>query len=490
MTRCRSLFHLFCAAVFASAVGCGNARLGGPFSEWIDRDWPPDELAQPGSDQTGEPIASAWNSARYVEIPDEAGPEDYVRLVLQRNPALQAAAQKVRRLAERIDQVTALDDPQWEFGPTGRLGSDGSGVSGLTTEIRQHLPSPGKLATRGRIAAHEVAMAAQEMVMTRQRLIANTRRAYWSLYIAQRSIEVTMQSLDLLIQLDDVAENRYRTGEATLQDVLLVSTQRSRLDTELLAFRSQQEAAAAMLNNLLDRPIAAKVPAPGPAVATLEGLDLELDPLLASAMRVNPDLLRIHEQIAADRERLNLARLARWPDYKVEFGYDFIDDVDMGSSSEDEQGWHLTLELNLPIWSRKLDAAEAEALRAIFQSTAELRDAGNRTAFKVRDALVRAQTHHRQAILFRDEIIPKARQTLDVSTTDYQLGHLDFQAPIDNWRRLLTFELMYHQNIARLEQALADLQAALGEDLNRKDRSSDQPAVPGRGPPAELETKR
>ncbi|MCZ6611442.1 MAG: hypothetical protein O6941_02310, partial [Planctomycetota bacterium] len=72
MTRCRSLFHLFCAAVFASAVGCGNARLGGPFSEWIDRDWPPDELAQPGSDQTGEPIASAWNSARYVEIPDEA----------------------------------------------------------------------------------------------------------------------------------------------------------------------------------------------------------------------------------------------------------------------------------------------------------------------------------------------------------------------------------------------------------------------------------
>ncbi len=88
MTRCRHLFHLFCAAVFASAVGCGNAHHGGPFSEWIDRDWPPDEPAQPWSDQTGEPIARAGNSAGYVEIPDEAGPEDYVGLALRRNPAI------------------------------------------------------------------------------------------------------------------------------------------------------------------------------------------------------------------------------------------------------------------------------------------------------------------------------------------------------------------------------------------------------------------
>ncbi|MCZ6653090.1 MAG: TolC family protein, partial [Planctomycetota bacterium] len=405
-------------------TGCVSDYRTGPFADWIDREAVDMDAALELTRRYRTGDAGQPAEPGLPTLPDDAGPEEYVVLALKRNPGIKAAEQKIRRLANRIPQVTSLDDPQWEFGPMGRLGSDGSGVSGLTTEIRQHLPSPGKLETRGRIAAHEVAMAAQELAMTRQRLIANTRTAYWSLYIAQRSIEVTMQSLDLLIQLNDVAENRYRTGEATLQDVLLVSTQRSRLDTELLAFRSQQEAAAAMLNNLLDRPIAAKVPAPGSVAATLEGLDLELDPLLASAKRANPDLLRIHEQIAADRERLKLARLARWPDYKVEFGYDFIDDVDMGSSSEDEQGWHLTLELNLPIWSRKLDAAEAEALRAIFQSTAQLRDAGNRTAFKVRTALVRAETHHRQAILFRDEIIPKARQTLEVSTTDYQLGHL------------------------------------------------------------------
>ena len=87
-------------------------------------------------------------------------------------------------------------------------------------------------------------------------------------------------------------------------------------------------------------------------------------------------------------------------------------------------------------------------------------------AFRVQDALVRAESQHRQVMLFRDVIIPQARQTVDASLSGYRAGKLEFLTLVDNWRRLFEFEVIYHQDLAALEQSLADLQQAVGRDLD------------------------
>ena len=87
-------------------------------------------------------------------------------------------------------------------------------------------------------------------------------------------------------------------------------------------------------------------------------------------------------------------------------------------------------------------------------------------AFRVQDAVVRAESRQQQVVLFRDVIIPQARQTVDASLSGYRAGKLEFLTLVDNWRRLFEFEVIYHQNLAALAQSLADLEQAVGRDLD------------------------
>ena len=64
--------------------------------------------------------------------------------------------------------------------------------------------------------------------------------------------------------------------------------------------------------------------------------------------------------------------------------------------------------------------------------------------------------------LFEEDILPKARQTLQVSSRAYNVGEVDFLQLIDNWRQLLRYEVNYRRLEANLRQSLADLEQAVG----------------------------
>ena len=50
---------------------------------------------------------------------------------------------------------------------------------------------------------------------------------------------------------------------------------------------------------------------------------------------------------------------------------------------------------------------------------------------------------------------------------------IDFLTLVDNWRKQLNFELMYHRALAEMEQAVADLERAVGQDIERKARAEE-----------------
>jgi cobalt-zinc-cadmium efflux system outer membrane protein len=446
-----------CAAV---AAGCGYQ---GPFADLIDDE----KLSPPGDPETPSRLSA---SAARGEPPDElvisgdADVEEFVRLALERNPAIRAAHQKVRRLANRIPQARSLDDPMFSITPIGEMAETAAGEVELMTSVSQKLPLPGKIDARGRIVAADVGEAFQELQRVRLDVAADTRRAWWSLYFTTRAVEVTTRNRDLLAQLTDVAEARYRAGTATQQDVLRASVEMNKLDGDLIELEQRRATASAMLNRLVDRPVDA--PLPVPQARDPDPLILELDAVLAMAGQSNPDIARVRERIEGFRQRLELARLNRWPDLTLSFSYNLVENDGLSPVANGDDQWWVGAGINLPIWADRLDAAESEAARGIFQSIAALGDVQNRVAFRVQDALVRAESQQRQVVLFRDVIIPQARQTVDASLSGYRAGKLDFLTLVDNWRRLFEFEVIYHQDLTALEQSLADLQQAVGRNLD------------------------
>lgn len=404
--------------------------------------------------------AEPQRPAAPLELPAGAGPDDYVALALSRNPTIAAAAARLQRLAARVPQATSLDDPMLQVAPIGKMAQTAAGEVGLMTGVSQRLPFPGKLDARGQVALREFAAAASELEQARLEVAGDARRAYWSYYLAFHSAEVTRQSLGLLQQIQQTAQASYRAGRVPQQDVLRVTTEIGQTEAELADVLQRVTTAAAMLNQLMDRPVNAALPAPpDTSIATVEA---SLDAVLSNAAARNPQIEQVRQQLAAARARLRLARLQRYPDLTVSLNYNFVDDDGLAAMANGDDQWWLGFAINLPIWVEKYRAMEVEALRGVVEQGANLRATQNRMAFRIADALARVDAQHQTVDLLRQRILPDARQTLDVSLSAYRAGQIEFLTVVDNWRQLLRLQLLEISAVSQLNQAAADLEEASG----------------------------
>jgi len=59
--------------------------------------------------------------------------------------------------------------------------------------------------------------------------------------------------------------------------------------------------------------------------------------------------------------------------------------------------------------------------------------------------------------LYDEGILKQARLSLDSAIAQYEVGKVDFLTLISSWRRLLDYNLAYHEQLAEHEKALARL---------------------------------
>jgi len=453
------------AGVTWALGACSSGPLEGPHTTFAIHDLEKTTTSELDMLKRAQSRARAPRVEVGEHLPDAPKVENYVEAALANNLAIVAAQQRVLRLHERIAQVTSLDDPMIAIAPFGDMAETAAGQVGVMTSLSQRLPYPGKLAVRGRIAQQEVAIAEQELDRVRLGVIADTRRAYWNLYYAVRAIEVTESHRNLLDRVRDVVSAKLRTGTTTQESALRVSVELNNLENELITLRQNRTTAVAMLNSLIDLPVETILPDPKPMELTQ--VNLELDALLAQAEALNPEVQSVRERIAQFREQREQARLGRFPDVTVGVTYNIVDDEGLSMAANGNDQWWFSFGANLPIWTGRLDAAEREATRGLMETSAMLGNERNRIAFRVQDALTRVETQQRQAVLLRDVIVPEASQTVEASLSGYRAGSVGFLNLIDNWRKLLNFQLMYESSLASLERSVAELEQVVGRDVQR-----------------------
>jgi outer membrane protein TolC len=407
-----------------------------------------------------------------TELAGSAGLEDYVRLALRDSPTIRRAVRRVQTLGYEVPQVTSLSDPMVSLiPPTGDMVQTAAGEMAGGVSVSQKIPFPGKLSGRGRVVEQAVRMALQDLADARISTVAKVQKAYDVYYLADVSIEITHQSEQLLQQIRDVAAARYRAGRATQQDVLRAEVELYSLINELITLEQRRETARALLNSLMNRRVDAELPPP--AELELEQVEWKLPEAMAEAVRHNPRLARVQEQIKRDLANIKLARLDYFPDLTVGYGATFISSSGVSPVASGEDAWNLAFGLNLPIWWQRLRAQVLEMNAQALTSVEEYAELRNLIFFELQDTLVKIDTAYRQAVLLRELIVPRAWQTVEVSTIAYRAGSVDFTPLIDNWRKWLDLSLAYHRALAELEQRFADLQQLVGMRLPRNATDSD-----------------
>jgi len=483
----RRLLSSVVVLVVAALVGCAlNQAADRDVSTAISR------YAQQRS-QTGETYArgtrpvTRTSTTRPTKSPESeparAEPislRDYIVLALEQNPDIKAAEEMARMRAARVPQVTALPDPMLMTRTLPEPTRTAEGDMFFVLGVQQQFPVPEKLDRAGRIALQEARMVLQELQRARLNVIADVKRAYFRIYIIDRTTEVDLTNQDLLRGLIDAARAQVASGRRRQDDVLRAQVELSNLESQLVELRQERVTMVAMLNRVLNR-------SPNTAVPTLDefearNAEVHLDTLVAAAAERNPDLQRLREQLERDRQAVELAKLAYWPEFTLGFEWMYMrpreafvppPDPTTGMvpmvnrmSEAGTDSWAIMFGVNVPMWVEKIQAGIREAHSRRLATQHEYVAARNRVSFELEDALARVRAQGELAAIFKNTIIPQAQQAYEVSRAAYSAGTSDFLFVIDNWQKWLMFTIQYHRALGELERSVADLEAAIGSSLS------------------------
>lgn len=400
-------------------------------------------------------------------------PELIQRLVAEartNHPALRAAEARVAAAEWNTAAVRSWADPTFKFGGAtassrgSNLREDGDLIYGL----EQKLPLFGKPQLARRVAQAEAAMQRAETGFRAQQLRREIVAQLMKLALAGRQLEISRQDFATLETMTATMEDKYRNGQATQVELLQAQNEKSKRAARVATEENLIPVERAALNRLLVRPSASPWPAfvlppvAAPLSATPE--------LIRQGLALAPRLQVMRQSVQQAEAAAQLTRRQRVPDLTAGLeGRQYSGDGGFREGT-------FTLALNLP-WGNggnyrkdllrdeaRLDAARFDA--ADFELS--LRDEINRLSAQIAAA-------RREALLYRDEIIPRSEQAMASAQANWLANRGMFRDVLDARRMWLEGQSMHARAVAEQHTMMAELILHCG--LESLEKSSAQPSA-------------
>ena len=389
---------------------------------------------------------------------ESSSPDEIVRRALRDNASIKAARAKWEMMKARVPQAAA-----WENLRAGvdsvverSVSIPANSFMNQTATLEQEVPISGKNRSRARAATAEAGAAFEDLRRMELDVSSRARIAYARLANGYAQLEVNRRNDELLGQFVQISRSRYETGVATQADVLIAQTDAAKLLETRADIGRQISEAQSALNVLLNRPAQAPLGRPGPLVFTPRVLSL--DKLQAIAIASRPEVQRAQSQIDAARFRVELANRQWFPDPALNVKAQRYNEASQAISEVD-------VGVSFPIpWlnRRKYSAGALEARKDLENAQQEFDAARVEALGLVRDQLKKIRTSAQQYELYRDNILPVARQTVAASRSAYEASTGGFLELITTRRTLQDVESAALNHLADYEAAVAELDAIIG----------------------------
>ena len=385
------------------------------------------------------------------------------------NPSLAQMQSRYEALAEVPSQVGTRPDPMISLAamnfPVDTFDRAQEPMTQLQVGFSQAFPFPGKLALKQDAAEHDARAAAHSVDEARLQLVRKVKTRWWQLYYIDRALETVDQNQDLLGQFIKVAKTKYETGKGLQQDVLLAQLELSKLIDQRIQLEAIRRQQAIQLNILMDRTPELGIALPEEVVRNLPDLAGETV-LYQKAETSRPLLRQLETKVDAARSRLDLAKRDYYPDFTVGLSYGDRTGTNPGPMGGVRSDFlSVMLGVKVPIYAgRKQSKAVAQRGLEVQTSRYALLDERG----LVRGAIATGVTDFRRAkqqlSLFETGIVPQAEQTVKSMLAGYQVSEVDFLNLVRSQMTLFNYELQYWKALSEAKQAIAQLEAAVGEE--------------------------
>ena len=383
---------------------------------------------------------------RYGSLRAPLTAESFAAAVLARNASLSAMRQALVAAVSDIRPAGALPDPMLSVSAAPRTFGSATGT-GEDIEVSQALPWWGTLEVRKEIARADAEVARHDVQALRLRLAATARAVFADWVFVHRALAINAANQSVIAELRRIASVRYATGKAPQADVLQAEVAGAVLAQQRLGWQRKIAVIAARMNALLDRPPTSPIPLPAALPAPVH---LPSEAVLLQRALTHPQRKALEAQGRAARAKVVFARKHRYPQFQVSAGYNSMwSDPAMRPTV----GLSFTVPLDQDKYRAEIDAAHAQALRAEY----ELESERATLLADLSAAYASAREAAKSLALYRDDLVPLARDALDVALSEYGSGRGGFLEVLTAEQHQLDTEL----GLARTQSEYFDRWAEL-----------------------------
>jgi outer membrane protein, heavy metal efflux system len=379
----------------------------------------------------------------------------------QNNPEIQAAMHGSVAAGHAAQQAGALPDTQIMVqhlgvgSPRPFAGYTNSDFAYIGLGATQEFPGPGKRALRAQVAGAQAgAMRIQSGAVSRM-IVEQVKMSYFKLAYLQATLGILLRDDKLLVEMEQIAESRYRVGQGNQQEVLKAQLQHTRILQEINLHHREQGQLQARIKQLLAR--AQDSPDIVTEPLSERALPAGSSELLRQARQNNPEINAREQLVKRADLQTDLARKEFHPDYGLQYIYQNTD-------RKFRDYYMMTFTVTLPNRGRRR-AELAEATENRQTATAELTAEVQRRLAEVQDQYVVAKTSTEQLKIYREGLMPQAEATFRAAIAAYQANRQDFEILLSSFRDALDFEEQYQKELSEHESALARLESLAGVTL-------------------------
>ena len=390
-------------------------------------------------------VAGQYRPANRPALPEltpDSSLSNYLAFALLNSPTVEAAYYDWAASVENITVVRSLPDPQITFQ---------ADIMDIVTSVMpgflQQFPGPGKLKARARVAVTESGgkyFAFESAVL---QAAFKLKSAYYRLGLLDEQLRLKRETLALLENQERVVRAQNATGTAALSGSLRAQSELDRARTDIASLedsrRPMQENFKAALGLTPQQPAP-----PAPAHFDSGGENPDADELLRFALEHNPQLAAMEADVRATEAGIAVAYKDRVPDFSV----GLMADVKASPTMFRPLGG-----MTLPVWRDKLAAEIAQAKANELAAKSRLKAAQIDLAVNFAEKSFAYRETGRNLLLIENELLPKARQSVETVRAGYRTGTMDFSAVTDAERMLLDLQLGAIQARNDREIALAEL---------------------------------
>jgi cobalt-zinc-cadmium efflux system outer membrane protein len=398
---------------------------------------------------------------------------DAVAAALENNPRIKTARAKWESARQRIPQAAAWEDPKLSFNSLlGRfVAISPNSFTDQTLTVEQMIPLSGKNRSKERIAAAEAIAGFEDFRRQQLDVISKTKASYFRLANLYVLFDLNNQEEASLSQTVDASKAKFEVGTQSQADYLTADVERQKIIEARRDLEQKLSDEQTQLKVLMNRDPFSPLGRPVSSEA-LES-DLSLDRLRRLTLENRPEVRQAQAMVIAASAKVELAKREWIPDPSVSLG---AQHYNAGSQAVSEL--NAGVSIDLPWFNpKKYRAGEQEAQSDALAAEETLEGAQTEALGVLRDQLQKIHTLQHHIELYRDRLLPSARQTVSSYQADYETDKATLIQVLSSENSLRELETMYNQDLADYRVALAELESVVGTDLNlvnQKPRNSNR----------------